>query len=130
MVVDGLLEVTGISAAPLYVVIILGPWAVAIFVVPLLGIRVRRQEKKAWLLSRTNEGIKLTIDRIHGQVDSGDDVRIAALNTTLSALIAEPDLIESILTWPWESSTLRDFASSPPLPLFLVLATHLLERFM
>ena len=123
-----LLESSNISAAPFYVIVAVGAVAIAVFVLPLLGMRNRLKAEKARLLSVTNESIKVTIGRIHGQVDADDYDDIGGLNTAMSALVVERGIIESISIWPWEASTLRGFATTLLLPVFLWLVTRLLER--
>ncbi|HLE51551.1 MAG TPA: hypothetical protein VI755_05790 [Anaerolineales bacterium] len=128
MVFNGLLEYSEITGAPLYVMVIVGGLAIFVFVMPLLGMRNRLKAEKARLLSVTNEALKVTIGRIHDQVNSNQQEDIAGLNTAMNALIVERNLIEGISTWPWEPSTLRGFASTLLLPIFLWLVTRLLER--
>ena len=123
-----LLESADITAAPLYVIVIVGSVAIAVFVLPLLGMRSRLKAEKARLLSATNEAIKVTIGRIHGQVNADEYEKISGLNTAMSALVVERDIVGGISIWPWEPSTLRGFASTLLLPVFLWLVTRLLER--
>lgn len=125
---NALLESSNITAAPIYVIVAVGVVAIAVFVLPLLGMRNRLKAENARLLSVTNEAIKMTISRIHGQVNADDYEKIAGLNTAMSALVVERDIIGGISIWPWEASTLRGFATTLLLPIFLWLVTRLLER--
>jgi hypothetical protein len=122
-----LLEAVGIPAAPLYIVAILATLALCTFVLPLLGMRKRLKDEKTRLLDETNEAIKMTIGRIHGEVNENQYEKISALSTAMSALVAERDLISGISIWPWEASTLRGFASAFLLPIFLYVVTRFLE---
>lgn len=97
---------------------------------PLLGMRNRLKVEKAHLLSGTNESIQVTINRIHNLVNSNEYEDIGGLNTALSALIVERELISGISTMPWDPSTVRGFASTLLLPILLWLVTRLLERFI
>ncbi len=128
LVFNSLLELSNISAAPLSAIVVVGGLAVAVFVLPLLGMRNRLKAEKAQLLSVTNEAMKMTISRIHGQVNADDYENIAGLNTAMSALVVERDIIGGISIWPWEASTLRGFATTLLLPIFLWLVTRLLEQ--
>jgi hypothetical protein len=92
--------------------------------------RNRLKDEKARLLGETNEAIQVTIGRIHNQVISNEYKDIGDLNTAMSALVVERDLIDGISTWPWEPGTLRGFASTLLLPIFVWLVTRLLERFI
>jgi hypothetical protein len=128
LVFNTLLELSNITAAPLSAVAVVGSLAVAVFVLPLLGMRNRLKAEKARLLSATNEAIKVTIGRVHGQVNADDYENIAGLNTAMSALVVERDIINGISIWPWDASTLRGFATTLLLPIFLWLVTRILER--
>ena len=123
-----LLESSNITAAPIYVIVAVGVVAIAVFVLPLLGMRNRLKAEKVRILSVTNEAMKMTISRIHGQINADDYKNIAGLNTAMSALVVERDIIGGISIWPWVASTLRGFATTLLLPIFLWLVTRLLDR--
>jgi hypothetical protein len=125
---SALLESSNITQGNLIGLVLTGILAIFVFTVPLLGMRNRLKVEKARLLSETNGAIQVTISRIHGQVNSDEYAKIAGLNTALSSLIVERDLIEGISIWPWEPTTLRGFASTLLLPIFIWLVTRLLER--
>jgi hypothetical protein len=72
--------------------------------------------------------MKMTISRIHGQINADDYKNIAGLNTAMSALVVERDIIGGISIWPWQASTLRGFATTLLLPIFLWLVTRPLDR--
>jgi len=128
MLFNGVLEASGIPAAPLYVVVAMGVLAIFVFVMPLLGMRKRLKDEKARLLTKTNEAIKVTIGRIHNEVSSNKYEKISGMTTAINALIAERQLIQGISTWPWEASTSRGFASTLLLPIIVWLVTRLLGR--
>jgi len=128
MLFNAVVEASGISAAPLYVVVAMGVLAISVFVMPLLGMRKRLKDEKARLLTETNEAIKVTIGRIHDEVSSNKYEKISGMNTAINALVAERQLIQGISTWPWEASTSRGFASTLLLPIILSLVTRLLGR--
>lgn len=115
---------------PLYAIVGISALAVCIFVIPLLGIQNRLGHEKAQLLDSTNEAIKVTMGRIHGEVNADTYEKISGLNTTMSALVAERTLIKGISTWPWDTGTLRGFATTLVLPILLWLVTRLLGRFV
>ena len=127
VVFNGLLESSNITGAPIYVIVLVAVLAISVFVIPLLGMRDRLKDEKARLLSETNEAIKVTIGRIHAKVNSDEYEEIAGLNTAMSALVVERNLIKGIPTWPWERSTLKGFASTLLVPILLWLVTTLLE---
>jgi hypothetical protein len=112
----------------LSVVVFASVLAVSVFVIPLLGIQRRLQAEKERHLSEANEAIKITFSRIHAQVNSDTYEKIPGLNTTLTALVEQRNFMKQISTWPWDTSTLRGFASTLLVPVFLWLVTTLLER--
>ena len=128
IIFSGLTESTNITEGNLIGLVVVGILAIFVFTVPLLGMRNRLKVEKARLLSITNDSIQTTIGRIHDKVNSNEYTNIAELNTALSSLIVERDLTNSISIWPWEPDTLRGFASTLLLPLFIWLVTRLLER--
>jgi hypothetical protein len=128
IVFSGLTESSNITDLNLILLIVMGILALFVFITPLLGMRNRLVDEKLRLISETNEAIQVTIKRIHDQVNSNDYVDIEGHNTALSALVVERDIIEGISTWPWDPGTLRGFASTLLLPIFLWLVTRLLER--
>lgn len=126
--VSGLTESSNITILLLVSLVLIGILAIAVFAVPLLGMRDRLRDEKARLLSETNEAIQVTIGRIHDRVHSNEYEDIGGFSTAMSALVVEREIIEDISTWPWEPSTLRGFASTLLIPIFLWLVTRLLER--
>ena len=49
--------------------------------------------------------------------------------TAITTLIRERELYARISTWPWDAGTIRGFASTLLLPIFLLLVAQLIERF-
>jgi hypothetical protein len=130
IIFSGLQESSNITEGNLIALFVAGILAIIVFTMPLLGMQNRLKVEKAHLLSGTNESIQVTIDRIHNLVNSNEYEDIGGLNTALSALIVERELISGISTMPWDPSTLRGFASTLLLPIFLWLVTRLLERYI
>lgn len=125
---NSILAAMEFDVAPLWTVMMLSIIAVTIFVVPLLGIRHRLEAEKERQLGETNAAIKLTIRRIHDEVNADTYRNVADLNTTMTALVTERKILEDISTWPWNAGTLRGFTSTLLVPLLLWLVTRLLER--
>lgn len=116
------------SGAPLFIVVVVSVLAVAVFVMPLLGMRSRLEVEKERRMGITNEALKVTFDRIHTQVNSDMYEKISGLNNTMTALMEEQKFVKQISTWPWDTSTLRGFTSTLLVPVFIWLVTQLLER--
>ena len=50
------------------------------------------------------------------------------LDKTLSAVLAERDVIAHLSTWPWSATTFRGFASALLLPIAIFLITRFIDR--
>lgn len=102
--------------------------AIAIFVLPIMGIQSRIEDEKGRALHQVNALLQSATDRLHDQVSRGNYDEGPKLNDTLAALVRERELIRSVSTWPWNPRTVRGFASALLLPIFLWLVTRLLEN--
>lgn len=112
----------------IYGLIFIGLLSVTIFVFPIMGMRERLKSVKRKAMKDLNELLRATDERLHNQVKIGDFEDIGGMDTALSALIREREMLEKISTWPWNPGTVRGFASTLLLPIFLWLITRLLER--
>jgi len=104
--------------------------SIAVFVLPIIGIRHHLEEEKQRFLNETNDLLLATSDRLHNLVRGDDYQEVEGTKDAMDALIRERDLIGKISTWPWDLNTLRGFASALLLPLVLWLATRLLDKFL
>lgn len=104
--------------------------AVAVFVLPIIGIRNHLEEEKQRVLNEINDLLQTTSDRMHNQVRGDNYHAIGDAKDALEALIRERELMEKISTWPWNPSTLHVFASALLLPVILQLVTRLLEEIL
>ena len=111
-------------------VIIAACLCVLIFVVPLVGMRRRLIAEKKRRLEEVSGLLQLTLDQIHAKARNQADIDIGEVKATMGALIEERALIEKVSTWPWDTGTLRGFASTLLLPIVLWLITRLLEKFI
>ena len=120
----------GETITELYVLtlIIIAALAVCVFVLPLLGMRSRLEAEKFKVMSVTNSVIQLTMSRVRERVTSNQYDDIGALNSAMTALVAERNLIAGISTWPWEANSLRAFVSTLLLPAVLLLVSRLAQR--
>ena len=104
--------------------------AVATFLIPLLGMHDRMTGEKSRLAREVHDRLKATTARIHAGVDAHDLADAAQLNSTLSSLLAERDLVDRLPTWPWSPGLVRGFASAVLLPVLFLLLTQVLERML
>jgi hypothetical protein len=102
----------------------------AAFVLPLNGMHRRLVEEKERLIAEANRRVVTLIAKLHHQVDTDSLERSSELNSAMSALITERDLLDKISTWPWKPTTLRGFASSVMLPIVIWFITRYLGQFM
>ncbi len=104
--------------------------AVAIFVLPVMGIRDRIEEEKQRALKQTSSLLLSARDDLHSKVSRRAYDEFKGIEDSINALIRDRELLGNIPTWPWEPATIRGFASALVLPIFLWLVTRLLEGFL
>ena len=102
--------------------------AIAIFVVPMMGLQNRIEHEKDRALRQIHGLLRSAEDRLHDRIKSDSYESMAELDHALQALARERDLIKAVPTWPWNPRTLRGFGSALLLPIFLWLVTRILER--
>lgn len=103
---------------------------IGIFVVPILGIQGRIEQEKGRTLHKIHGLLQSTRDQLHHQVAAEDYQDMGEVNHAMEALMRERTLIMGVPTWPWNPRTLRGFASTLLLPIFLWLVTRILERIL
>lgn len=104
-------------------------FAVIIFVVPVIGMRDRLEQEKKRVLDETSNLLQSASDDLHSKASRGAYDDFGGIEGTISALIRERELMGGISTSPWNPGTIRGFASTLLLPIFLWLVTQLLGRF-
>ncbi|MGD8552370.1 MAG: hypothetical protein PVH60_10730 [Anaerolineales bacterium] len=117
---------TGVNLLGLLAALLIG---VVIFIVPLIGMRNRLVHEKSRRMEEISELLQASMDQIHSRVRNQTDVDISEARSIMGALIEERALIEKVSTWPWNSGTIRGFASSMILPVVLWLITRFLGRY-
>ncbi len=103
--------------------------AIVIFVGPLLGMRARLEDAKDRALADVNGLLRAANERLHGKIRSDDNKNMREATSAIAALIRERKLLEKTSTWPWDTATIRGFASTLLLPIFLLVVSQLIERF-
>jgi hypothetical protein len=103
--------------------------ALAIFVLPLLGMRDRLDKEKERALHRASDMLQVAIGSLHSKVRGKEFGDVGGMEDAINALIRERELLEKISTWPWDPRTIRGFASALVLPIFIWVVTRLLEKF-
>jgi hypothetical protein len=105
-----------------------GSVAVLAFLLPLLGMRRRLVAKKAELLDDASQRLARVDEALRQVVDAGHYDQTAPLITTRGVLQAQHDRIDKASTLPWDTSTLRGFATTLLIPVITWLLTTLLNR--
>lgn len=104
--------------------------AVVIFIVPVIGIRRRLIEKKTDELYRMEDLFQVANANLNKKVDNGDFENLSGIQTALNLLERERDRIKSVSTWPWNTGTIRGFASTLILPVFLRFVAELISNLL
>jgi len=102
--------------------------AVAVFVVPLRGMRRRIVAEKHRLQIEVGARIETTIARIHGAVDRDDPEAAARMHDALAVLVMERDLIDRLPTLPWRPTTAGAVLSVTVLPIVLFVVQRLISQ--
>jgi hypothetical protein len=102
--------------------------AIAVFAIPLMGMRDRLKEEKLRMLNQLSDVLKTATDALHVKVTGKDYRELKELQAGVEALMHERELYSKVPTWPWDPASLRGFASALLLPIVLWLITRLLER--
>ncbi|MCW5876678.1 MAG: hypothetical protein KIS85_07315 [Anaerolineales bacterium] len=100
--------------------------AVAVFVIPVLGIHRKIEKDKTNLLAENAEQIESLRGEIQSDMEGRNFKNIDGLEKGLSALLKVRESIGAIPTWPWSPGTLRSFASAIMLPLIVWLLQRVL----
>jgi hypothetical protein len=104
--------------------------AIAVFALPIMGIRDQIEKEKQRTLDETSDLIQMTSDGLHSQVGNRDYGDLKGVDIAIKALIRERELIARIPTWPWDTTTMRGFASTLMLPVLVWVVTRVLGRFL
>jgi hypothetical protein len=105
-------------------------FAVAVFVVPLVGLHERLVAEKERLQYEADERLQSVLAALDQDVDALDLSRADGLNKTLASVVQQRDLLARLPTWPWSATTLRAFLSALLLPIVLFLIQRVLVQFV
>ncbi|MEJ2757159.1 MAG: hypothetical protein P8046_01645 [Anaerolineales bacterium] len=103
--------------------------SIIIFIVPVIGIRRHLIEKKTDELYKMEDLLQVANGNLHEKINQGDFDNLGGIQTALNLLERERDRIKSVSTWPWNTGTIRGFASTLILPIFLRFVTQLISNF-
>ncbi|MCW5873573.1 MAG: hypothetical protein KIS88_02895 [Anaerolineales bacterium] len=103
--------------------------AVAVFVIPVLGIHRKIEKDKTNLLAENAEQIESLRGDIQSDMEGRNFKNIDGLEKGLSALLKVRESITAIPTWPWSPGTFGKFASAIVLPLIVWLLQRVMTPF-
>jgi hypothetical protein len=102
--------------------------ATAVFASPLIGLHRMLVREKSRLQAENDQRLELMTGELHRLVDDGDLERISKLNTAISGLVTEREVIRKTPTWPWSPGAFGVLTSAVLLPIVVWLLQQLLER--
>jgi tetrahydromethanopterin S-methyltransferase subunit F len=95
--------------------------AAAAFTLPLGIVNHRLVTEKRRLLAELNQRLESTLERLHRCLDENKLGEVDQLNSAMTALNAEREVLTRIPTWPWRAGTITGFLSAIVLPIILFL---------
>jgi hypothetical protein len=104
--------------------------ALAAFVLPQRFVNYHLVAEKRRLLIELNLRIKQTLERLHRCIDENEMVEVVQLNSALTGLNTEHEVLNRIPTWPWPPGTLTSFLSAILLPLILFLVQLAIKNWL
>jgi hypothetical protein len=130
MILAYLMDPTAVvgSTLDILLVIAISLLALAIFALPVMGIRDHLEAEKQRVLDGASDRLQIATESLHRNIDQGSYSGLEGMETAIKSLIREREMFAKISTWPWASGTIRGFGSTLLLPIFLWLVTRLLER--
>lgn len=102
--------------------------AVFAFVFPVWGMRLKLLEEQAFLLDKIDYQIERMFNQFNQASNDGELENIQAYSKVLQAQRTERAALKQVSMWPWETRTLRGFASTFMVPVLLWGITRLLEN--
>jgi hypothetical protein len=101
---------------------------IATFVLPLAGLRNRLSREKRRLGDAVAGRLSALTAELHDAVDARRLGDVGDLKTSLDVLDSEQQWIRKTSAWPWETATIRGFATTLLVPVTIYLITSLLSE--
>ena len=101
-----------------------------VFVVPLVGLRNKISAEKDVHLKLIAEDLNQVSGKLRAALGKNDLDALGKLRDGQEALNFQRNEVRHVRAWPWNTATLRGFASAFVLPIVIWLITRLLERFI
>lgn len=93
--------------------------AIAVFVVPLIGVHQRLRAAKSDALDENGRHVDDLSRRFYGSMGTATAEELSILERSLAATRLVGDQVRSQHTWPWDPGTLRTFLSAIILPILV-----------
>jgi hypothetical protein len=118
-----------LTPAPVFVLLGLQVvFAMCAFALPLRFVNRRLVAEKRKFIGEVDQRIKTMLERLNSSVDAGELSTLEELNTAISGLTAEKEILAKIPTWPWRAGLFAGFASIVVLPIALFMVQLVLSR--
>jgi hypothetical protein len=104
--------------------------AAAAFVLPLWVVRQRLLLEKRKLITENHHRVEAVLALLHQEIDEKKLSEVEQLNSVISGLSAERDILEKIPTFPWRTETLTGFLSATILPIILLIIQLIIEKWL
>ena len=105
-----------------------GLLAMAVFILPLVGLRNRINAVRAERIQGIMEDVDLIARKAREAVQKGEEDRLGKLKSGLDLFLIQRNELRKVQTWPWKTSTIQGFLSAFLLPIIIWLITRILER--
>jgi hypothetical protein len=102
--------------------------AVAVFLLPLLGLHQLLLREKERLQAEASSRLQAHIQELHQRIDARQLEDADAINKHMASLALERDILAKLPTWPWQPGTLNLILSAVFLPIVLWFLQQVLER--
>jgi hypothetical protein len=95
-----------------------------------MGVRERLIHEKRQALDETSRVLAAARDILHSKVMRNELSEMKEAEAALAALVQERELYRKASTWPWDTASMRAFASALLLPLIIWIITRLLDQLL
>ena len=102
--------------------------AVAVFLLPLLGLHQQLLREKERLQAEASSRLQAHMQELHQRIDDRQLKDADAINKHMASLALERDILARLPTWPWQPGTLNLILSAVFLPIVLWFLQQVLER--
>lgn len=101
-----------------------------VFWLPLRGANRTLVSEKRKLLKDANLRIRTNFDLLHSKMDNYEYQNVADIREMIASLQMERENIQSISTWPWQTSTITGLLSAIVLPILVGFLISIFDKFI